>query len=334
METMKNWQKQLGQDPLPALLASGDQALIYFVRRDLLGEDVGPAQCLWDLPAVQKILKKQLPDGSWPWHGANKHPAVKHRLVETWRSLRFLVEQYGLTREHTQIPRAAEYIFTCQTAEGDLRGILANQYATYYTGAITATLIQAGYTKDPRTLKALDWLLSMRQVDGGWTIPMLTHKLDRKTQYRITTQYAEALEPDRSKPFSHNWTGMILRAFALHPDTQACAEVLHAAGLLKSRFFQQDAYSSYRAASYWVRFEYPFWWNNLVSALDSLSHLGLPAEDGQIKLALDWLAEHQPSDGLWKLTYARPDPRESKKAKAMKPWVTLAICRLFKRFYA
>jgi len=69
---------------------------------------------------------------------------------------------------------------------------------------------------------------------------------------------------------------MILRAFAVHKRYRRSPAARAAADLLKSRFFQPDAYTSYRAASYWVRFDYPFWWNQLVAALDSVSLIGVP----------------------------------------------------------
>ena len=56
---MESWRRQLRFDPIPALLAPGDEALQYFVRRDLLEEEVGSICRLWQLPAAQKILKKQ-----------------------------------------------------------------------------------------------------------------------------------------------------------------------------------------------------------------------------------------------------------------------------------
>jgi hypothetical protein len=328
-----NWRKQLNFDPLPPLLASENKALQYFARRDLLGEQVDSIHCLWQLPEAQRILKKQLPDGAWPRTGEKKHPAVNYRLIETWRQFRYLVEQYGFTREHPQAQKAAEFLFACQTQEGDIRGILANQYATYYTGAILALLIQAGYADDPRIEKGLQWLLAMRQDDQGWTIPILTHKLDRVTQYRLTSEYADPLEPDRSKPFSHNWTGMVLRAFAVHPNYRNSTAAGVAAHLLKSRFFQPDGYTSYQAAGYWVRFDYPFWWNNLVTALDSIAWIGLSSNDEQIKPALKWLADHQEENGLWKVSYAKLQEKEKETAKARetKLWVSLAICRVFKR---
>ncbi len=150
------------------------------------------------------------------------------------------MQVYGCTHRHPGTAAACEYIFSCQSEEGDLRGILANQYATYYTGAILALLVEAGYPDDRRVEKAFRWLLAMRQDDGGWSIPLITYKLDRATQYRLVTQPAEPLQPERSKPFVHYATGMILRAFAAHPVYRTSQEARRAADLLKSRFFQPE----------------------------------------------------------------------------------------------
>jgi hypothetical protein len=327
---VKKFLDSLKYDPIPLLLASGDEALVYFTLRDLLGEDAGPVKHLWQLPGALKILKKQQPDGSWPRPGENKHRAINHALIETWRQFRFLIERYGMTRAHPQAERAAEFIFSCQTEEGDIRGFLANQYATYYTGAVMALLIEAGYAEDLRIEKGFRWLLGMRQDDGGWSIPMITHKLDRATQYRLSSEFAEPLQPDRAKTFSHHWTGMVLRAFAVHPVYCDTPEARKAGELLKSRFFLPDAYSSYRAPGYWLRFEHPFWWTNLLTALDSLARMGFSAQDGQIRKGLDWLREHQEESGLWRVSYMKPEEKEKETAKARerKLWVSLAIGRV------
>lgn len=330
---MKDWQAWLKYNSLPLLLSNGNEALEFNTRRDLLDEQVGFTQQFWLLPGLLKILKKQLPDGSWTRSGENKHPAININLIETFRNFRFLVEQYGVTRKNPEGAKAAEYLFSCQTDEGDFRGILANQYATYYTGAIMALLIQAGYGDDPRIEIAFQWLLSMRQDDRGWSIPLITHKFDRETQYRLTTEYIDPIQPDRSRPFCHNATGMILRAFAVHERYCHSEDAITAAKLLKVRFFKENAYTSYQDAGYWVRFEYPFWWNNLVSALDSISRIGLSREDEQIQQALQWLVEHQEADGLWKVTYVKDREKENAKTREMRYWITLAICRIFRRFY-
>lgn len=330
---LNGWRAGLKHDPLPVLLASGDEALRFFARRDLLDEVTGPVQRLWELPGALKLLRKQLPDGSWPPPAAARHPAVNHYLIETWRQFRFLVEMYGFTQEHPQARAAAEYLFSCQTEEGDIRGILANQYATYYTGAIMALLIRTGYADDPRIEKGFQWLLHMRQDDGGWTIPILTQKMDRATQYRLTSEFAEPLQPDRSRPFSHNWTGMILRAFAAHPLYCHSGAARSAADLLKTRIFQPDAYSSYRDPGYWIRFEFPFWWNNLVAALDSLSLIGLSRDDPHMRQAVNWLIDHQLEDGLWRINYAKGEDKETPKSRQMRLWITLAVCRVLKRLH-
>ncbi len=333
---MHDWREQLRFDPITPLLASGNVALQYWTRRDLLGEEAGPVQRLWELPQAQRILRKQQSDGSWPRpESKQKHAAtaINHGLIETWRHFRFLVEQYGFTREHPQAERACEFLFSCQTDVGDIRGMIANQYATYYTGAILSSIIQAGYQDDPRVEKGMRWLLSMRQDDGGWTIPLITRKLSGKEMYFLTSEYAEPVEPDRSKPFSHNWTGMVLRAFAVHEGYCHSEAARRAAHLLASRFFQPDVYTSYQAASYWVRFEYPFWWNNLLAALDSISRIGVSGDDPQIRQALDWLIAHQQSDGLWQHTYVEGKQGKSETAKVREAglWVSLAICRVFAR---
>ena len=333
--TINDWRRQLTYDPLPPLLESSDEALRTLARRDLLGESRDCPETLWQLPQALRLIKKQQSDGSWLPRTPAKHPAVNHKLIETWRQFRFLVDQFGMTRDHPPAAEAAEYLFSCQTEAGDFRGILANQYATYYTGAIMATLIRAGYQDDPRIERGFGWLLEMRQDDGGWSVPMITHKLDRATQFRLTTTFMAPVEPDRTKPFSHNWTGMVLRAFAEHPVQRASAAALKAGRLLKSRFFEPDAYTSMQAASYWVRFGYPFWWNNLVAALDSLTLMGFTADDPPIHQGMAWLVDHQESSGLWKVSYVDPQAKEKQtpKARQAKLWVTLAIARLFARLY-
>lgn len=158
-------------------------------------------------------------------------------MLETFRQLRILVDKYAFNRSHPCLQKAVEYIFSCQTVEGDIRGILSNQYMPYYMGAILSLVIKAGYGDEERTIKGLNWLLSMRQLDGAWFIPLQA--------YKITYLNEVALKPpialDRSLPSSHLATGMVLRAFAEHEGYRQRSEVLQAARWLKSRFFKTDA---------------------------------------------------------------------------------------------
>jgi len=327
-----SWLQNFNFNPIKTLLNSENKAIQYFTNL-LLDEPVGLINKLWDLPEVVNILKRQLPNGSFKHSKKPEvYPKHHHSLVETWKQFRILVNRYGLTKEHPKGKMAAEFIFSCQTNEGDIRGMIGNQYATYYTGAMMALLIKAGYVEDPRIDKGFKWLLQMRHHDGGWTVPMQTHNLDRETSNKITSEYAEPLGPKKENVSSRLATDMVLRAFAIDPLQRHREIATKAGNLLKSWFFKPDNYSSYKSATYWVRFL--FWWPNLKTALNSLSLLGFSYKDPDIEKALEWFIENQKSDGLWDLTYVKGKKRlkENLKNKERRLWLGLEICNIFKRF--
>jgi hypothetical protein len=310
------------------LLEAGDPSLAYFVRRDLLGETSETVEVLWESAEAKKLAKKQNDDGCWRYKGSGPraYPYFNYNLLETYRNLGVLVEMYGFNNDHPATQRAAEYIFTCQTEEGDIRGILGEQYMPYYHAAILELLVKAGYPDDPRLIRGLDWLLDMRQLDGGWIVPMQAVPAPEKTEelWRSTP-----LPPERERPSSHLATGMVLRALAAHPAYRHTLQVKRAAELLKSRFFHADNYYDRKAPHYWTKFQFPFWWSNLLTALDSLSVMGFSQEEADIQAGLEWFVTHQDPDGLWPTGYGK-----GKKAGAKRRWVGLAVCRMFARFSA
>jgi hypothetical protein len=320
------WKAALHTDPLPTLLAWEDLALPYFVRRDLLGELVGPVESLWNLPRAIALVEKQQNDGSWPYPGKSYDPKsnTNYALLETYRMLRLLVEMYGFHRGHPALQKATEYIFHLQTEEGDVRGILGNQYMPYYFGAILTLLVKAGYAHDARTLRGLEWLLSVRQNDGGWLIPAQAVPAKQKTNQ---LWHGKAMPRDPSRPSSHPATDMVLRAFAAHPDYRSHPGVLSAARLLKSRLFQADKYNDRKGAQYWLKFQFPFWWHSLVATLDSLSWLGFNRYDGDVARGLVWFTENQAEDGLWETGYGT-----GTRAMENRVWVGFAICRVLKQY--
>jgi hypothetical protein len=329
MKSENTWRKQLKIDAVPVLLASQNKALIYFTKRDLLDESSTPIDYVWELPEPQKLLKQARADGRREKKAAGKpvYPPYHYKLVDVFKTFRVLVERYAFTKEHPVIPILADFLFSCQTGEGDIRGFIGNQYATYYTGYVLSLLIKAGYENDSRMEKGMRWLLSMRQDDGGWTIPILTHKFDRDTMNKLTSQFIEPVAPERTQPFSHNWTDMVLRAFAAHPQYRKSKEASAAGALLKARFFQHDNYSSYHSAKYWTRFA--FWWPNLLTALNTLYFLGFTKDDPDIRKGLNWFLENQSPDGLWKLESIKVIKTRDLEDRL---WLALAVCRLLKRY--
>ncbi|WP_414470138.1 hypothetical protein [Methanobacterium sp. ACI-7] len=321
---MNSWQKELKVDPIPKLLSLENEAIKYFTIRDLLDEKVETIEKLWKLRDPKKILIKQQSDGSWEYPGGNKHIRSKenYNQIETYRNLGYLVEKYGFSRKHEAIEKAAEFFFQFQDEEGDFRGIYGTQYTTTYTPAIMELLIKAGYENDRHILKGFDWLLSIRQDDGGWAIPLRTarKKLD-------VLNGPELIQPVKSKPFSHFVTGMVLRAFAAHPQYRKSESAKKAGELLISRLFKSDKYSDRRGKDFWEKVSYPFWFTDIISALDSLSFIGFTKDISHIAEALEWLKNRQTEDGLFDVKIVRGADKD------LPYWICLAISRLFKRYY-
>lgn len=324
--TGRNWLKSLRSNPLPPLLAAGNPSLEYFARRDLLGEQVPSPEELWKRPKVERLLRRQREDGSWPYPGGGKphlRSSEDYDQIETYRALGELVEQHAATKRLPAVRHAAEFLFSQQTSEGDFRGIYGNQYSPNYTAAIMELLIKAGYAADRRIRRGFAWLVSIRQADGGWAIPFRTRglKLD------VFAQRAPTVDTDPSRPFSHLVTGVVLRAFAAHPDFRASQEAVAAAGLLASRLFRKDAYPDRGSPEYWTRFSFPFWFTDLLSGLDSILWITPGTKDPQVRKGFEWLAGHQLADGTWDVSLLR-----SGKGKQVGLWVGLGICRVFKKF--
>lgn len=334
---MRAWAEGLRYEPTKPLLSCAYPVIRYYARRDLLDEGVEPVQTLWDLPEPKKLLRHQREDGAWPVPPkyTEKYPDMNYPLIETFRRLRELVGKYELDRSHPQVMSAVEFVLGCQTDEGDIRGFYVDQYAPHYTGLLAEILTRAGYGEDSRVDKAIRWLIEVRQDDGGWTSPLLTAKISWAEEMRISSHHAPTLPFQPKSPASHNLTGMALRGLATHPKYAHSPEAEKAGELLASRFFKKDAYTSYEAADNWVRFLYPWWWNNLPMALDSLAHIGFTADHPKAREGLQWLIENQSADGLWENNYKKGTKRyETESAAEGRLWVSLAISRVLKAFKA
>lgn len=324
---MQKLLKELKHNPINALEAHDNPVLQYFVKRDLRKQQVPPINTIWDLPEVKRILRKQQPNGSWKYPRKMGKMQRPYEMLETVKQVGNLVQKYELNKKNKVINKAAKFLFSFQTKQGDFRGIYGKQYAPTYSALIVEHLIKAGYKNDKHIKKCLKWLLSMRQNDGGWVIPVRTRLKTLNEMYSSK----EALDPDRSKPFSHFVTDIVLRPFAAHPDYCKRKEIHHAAELLKSEFFKPDAYPDHKPANSWFAFQFPFFWSHLISALDSLSKIGFSKDDPDIKSGLEWFIRHQDKNGLWPTGYE--SDRTNPNRQGVKFWVSLAICRMLMEYY-
>ncbi len=309
-------------DPVTPLADSHDPVIRYWARRELLGERVGPARGLWTSSPALALFRTQRPDGSWRYPSGRSHvrSGGEYDLLETYRVVRQLVEKFGVDREHPGLRAAAEFLLAAQSSEGDIRGIYGAQYSPNYTAGILELLVKAGYANDVRVDRGFAWLRETRQEDGGWAIPLRTRGMNFRRLGGPT------IAPDRSKPFAHLVTGVVLRAFAAHPRFRRLAIARHASELVASRLFEPDRYPDRSGPEYWTRFSFPFWFTDLISALDSLSRMGWRSSDPRVERALTWLADRQRPSGLFELRIVRTED------KRLPQWLALAICRVVKRF--
>jgi hypothetical protein len=326
MADLAAWRTELKHDPVASLLFSGNEAIILRTKRELLEETSVPPETMWKLASALRLLRRQQPNGSWKYRRRQGRVrlAEDYDQIETYRVLRELVEKYRLTNQHGSVKRAAEFVLSRQTDAGDIRGIYGSQYTPNYTAGLLELLIKAGYEDDWRVEKCFRWLLEYRQDDGAWAIPLRT--VGAKFTHKL--MMTRTIEPMRSKPSSWFVTGVVLRAFAAHPKYRTSPEARRAGEFLKSMIFKKDNYRDRGSPNYWISFTYPFWFTDLLSAMDSLSLLGFQKDDPQIVSGLAWFINNQKKDGTWGLRQLRSGGDTD-----VQLWSALAICSVLKRFY-
>ena len=307
------------EEAIKTLLGTGNEALVAFTKRKLLEEDVDIEE-LWTLPRVKKTLEKQQSNGSWnyPNKKASLRSPTNYNQYQTYKTTAELVEFYGLNKKHEAIRKAADYLFSFQTEEGEFRGIYGSQYSPNYSASITEFLIKAGYD-NTRIEKSLNWLLRMRQDDGGWAIPFRT----RKRELGALNE-KETIEPDRTKPFSHLATGIVLRPFSL--KTEYRGKVKDAGMLLAGRVFTRDMYPDRIGAEYWTKFTYPYHWTDILSTIDTLTFLGIKKHP-KINEIRDWFEKHRQENGIYDVNVMA-----GAKYRDVKCWITLEYLNVLERF--
>lgn len=311
------------------LLARGNLPILYWLKKDILEVPVEREYRNLQKYAVRiRILKTQRPDGGWSRRKYEGHPRWEksYYIVDTLRNALRLYN-YGCSLEEEGIKKAVKFLFSAQTKEGDFRGAYLNEYAPTYHALTLEILCLYGFDKDKRTQNGFRWIINNRQDDGGWVIPYRTiDKKELKSRYNFEAQLKlKPVKPDKSQPFSHLVTGMVLRAFAASPTWRKSKEAWKAGDLLLTRFFKPDKYEDRRLSSFWEEITYPFWATDILSSLDSLSRIGFDVKDEKIHQALRWLQRKQNKEGYW-------EPGTVKSSLEDHLWITLSVLRVLKRF--
>lgn len=152
------WLEALRIDPIDYLSSSENEALRFFTRRDLLGRSGGgipSTNALWNMAGVLRLVVIRQQDGSWRYPNlvvCRERPFENYSCHETYRSFGFLVRNYGLCKDRQAVSKAADYLFSLETEEGDPRGIYGDQYPP---SATSTTRHHWSLTAAPRQAETL-----------------------------------------------------------------------------------------------------------------------------------------------------------------------------------
>lgn len=311
------------------LLARGNLPILYWLKKDILEVPIDREfKNLQKFAARIRIFESQKPNGGWCKKKYEGHPRWEntHYIVETLRNAIHLYN-FGCSLEDEGVQKLSEFLFSTQTKEGDFRGAYLNEYAPTYHALTLETLCLFGLDDDPRVQKGFRWLLRNKQDKGGWVIPYRTiSKAELRNRYTLKAQLKLApVKPNKSMPFSHLVTGMVLRALVSSPKWNKHKQTKKAGELLLSRFFKPDKYEDRHLAGYWEEITFPFWATDILSSMDSLSRIGFDVEDEKVQYAINWLLKKQTPDGYWKSGLKKSTIEDHL-------WVTVSVMRVLKRF--
>ncbi len=322
------WRARLARDPVPILLREGSPALAARVRRDLIDDDEAPGPDeVVTYPEVKAFLKKQDASGAFAAKPPEKTlgSAKFARAVATIRALERLAD-YGLSREHASVDKAAKVLLASQASDGGIGDLALGEtadartksVALHFHGWALAALCRTGFDEDARVAKGFAFLQASRQADGGWA-------------------WRGVRTDSAARPSSHLVTGMALRAFASSPSRRTSREARRAAELLATRFLQPDRYPDRKAASYWEQIGEPRFYTDVLDALDGVTAVGLGKENSGVRTAEAYLRGRQNADGLWypggptkTAAGTRAEPPAAKDREAAR-WLTVRVLVVLRR---
>jgi len=352
---MSSWQDLLQDSPIDWLLEKENPSIRYFTLRDLLcrGEDdpeVTEAKASISTSKLMvKIFSKQKPEGYWEEQDNPYHPKYKSTY---WQIM--ILGQLGMDKSNKNVQRACEFILNLQLDDGGFSSytrkralgeyewmhakaalkeklqpepetwaqslVIEHQYSCL-TGNVCAAMLRMGYGRDVRLVKALNWLVKIQNIDGGWLCPYW------KAHIRDTHGcFYGTISP--------------LEAFSEVPESQRSSDMRHAIErgaefLLMHRLYKADHHGYKVINRQWLKFSFPWFYGyHILRGLVVLTKLGY-TEDERLKDALAILLQKHRADGTWLLENAPTGRMQANIETVGKPskWITLNALRVLKRLH-
>lgn len=345
---MTGWSKILRQSPINWLLEKSNPSVRYFALLDILDkpeddpEVLAAKRSIPESVSVQRILRKQNPEGYWEKPDSPYLPKYRSSY---WTIM--VLSRLGMDRTNEKVAKACEFIFQFQRDDGGFpsesigsasreyeyrcrRGkklppqkefvssLLFESQLSCLTGNMVSALIRIGYANDPRVKKALEWLVRVQNRDGGWLCPYWkAHVRDKHGCFMGTICPMEAFSEVPRENLTKEMKETISKG---------------AEFLLAHRLFKADHHNYEIVNQAWLRLSFPWFGYNILRGLDVLTKLGY-LKDDRADDAAEIILEKRQNGGVWILEdspMGRMQTNIEKKGQPSK-WITLIALRVLKR---
>ncbi|MBN1682022.1 hypothetical protein JW865_00530 [Candidatus Bathyarchaeota archaeon] len=304
---------------VPLLLTDHSTCLRYLVHKNLLNDSEAEELRNFRLndPLIKDLTIRQLPDGSWApasiyGHSQGKIQATAQALTR----LGYLEVPFG----HESVRRAAEYLFSQQKPDGSwplIENSNDSEDKEHYdimslqTSIPLRGLAESGYSEDPRSMRAYEWLLNQQMEDGAWPTGIA------KGVYGYVAGYRRI---PHSRWGCRSNTTAAVTCLSLNQKLRKSTAARRGLDLLLGRETRERTPLGYDIArlvgyepstgfiTYYARFD-----NAHILKLCSRLEAGL--HDPRVKNLVEYTIQEQGSFGLWEYL---PNPQATK-------WVTYDI---------
>lgn len=318
-----NWLERSNGDPTSWLLSQDDpmvryRTLTWILERPERDPEVVTAKREAALhPRLEKLLAGQNAGGWWE---DPAHFAHDYYYGTAWRL--YLAAQLGAARTPA-VHKAVEFLFRHSQSKdgggfshegtGARGGSLVGQWPCL-TGAMVEMLCHFGYSSDPRTQRALGFLVSRQQRDGLY--PCENFKPNESTlPFNCYMGSVKPLQAALSLPRR-------LQTPPVRILTERTVATLLNYGIVR---YKRAPTGEPAAKKEWLKLGFPRFWNTdileVAWILSRLGHGTHPALEPVLKLIL----QKQLKNGKWKLEFDYNDrmPIRLGEINRSSPWITL-----------